>query len=72
MVRALCDDGATTGILADRLFVTEETVKSHLQAVMSRVGVHSRTELAVLALRGRVVLNAPDGPVTFDSPVEVR
>lgn len=46
--------------LADELGVSTETVRSHVKAVMKKVGVSSRIELAVAIHRHPIP--APDGP----------
>lgn len=50
-VVALVGEGLHNGQIAERLFVTRETVKSHLASAFRKLGVSSRTELAVEAAR---------------------
>lgn len=38
-------EGASTRELADKLFISEHTVRNHLKAIYRKLGVHSRTEL---------------------------
>ena len=45
--------------IAERLRISPLTVKSHLEQLMDRTGIHSRTELAVKA--SRLGLNWPEG-----------
>jgi DNA-binding NarL/FixJ family response regulator len=39
--------------IAQRLFITEGTVKVHVQHVFDKLGIHSRTALAINAVRRR-------------------
>lgn len=41
-------DGAT---IAERLFLSPATVRNHIQHILAKLGVHSRTEAVALALR---------------------
>ncbi len=50
-VVALVGEGLNNGQIAERLFVTRETVKSHLASAFRKLGVSSRTGLAVEAAR---------------------
>lgn len=51
VLRELCLDGADNRLIARRLFVTEDTVKSHVKALLRKGGHRNRTELAVAVLR---------------------
>ncbi len=42
-------DGATITMVADRLSLSEGTVRNHLSAAIQKLGVHNRTEAARLA-----------------------
>ena len=46
-VALLVAEGMTNGEIAARLFVSDATVKSHITAVLRRLGVRSRTQLAI-------------------------
>lgn len=37
--------------IGERLFITENTVKNHVRSILEKLGVHSRTEAAVYAVR---------------------
>ena len=54
----LAADGVSTRDIADRLFVTTNTVKYHLKRVVDALEVHNRAELAN-SLRARE--NHPNG-----------
>jgi len=51
-VLALVVEGATNREIANRLYLAESTVKSHLSTAFSKLGVHSRAEAATLLLDG--------------------
>lgn len=48
---ALVVDGLGTGAMAERLGVSTTTVRTHVQAVLTKLGVHSRLEAASFAVR---------------------
>jgi two-component system, NarL family, nitrate/nitrite response regulator NarL len=48
---ALLAEGLDTAAMARRLGVSRTTVRSHVQAVLTKLGVHSRLEAASLAIR---------------------
>jgi len=52
----LLRDGADNQTIAKRLYVTEDTVKSHLKKLLARTGAKTRGELVVAVFRGRVRL----------------
>jgi DNA-binding NarL/FixJ family response regulator len=52
-VYALLCEGLSNGEIASRLFITEGTVKVHVQHVFDKLGVRSRTALAINAVRSR-------------------
>jgi len=49
----LIADGLTNREIAERLFLAEKTVKNHVTALLSRLGVAHRTQAALLAQRLR-------------------
>jgi two-component system nitrate/nitrite response regulator NarL len=57
---ALLADGLDTAAMARRLGVSRTTVRSHVQAVLTKLGVHSRLEAASLAMRFGLVNARPD------------
>ncbi|WP_331977271.1 response regulator transcription factor [Actinophytocola sp.] len=61
---ALLVDGQRTELMAGRLGVSVTTVRSHVQALMHKLGVHSRLEAAAYAVRNARVTpcGGPDFP----------
>ncbi len=47
----LVTEGLTNPQIASRLFVSAQTVKTHMKNVFRKLGVSSRSELAALAVR---------------------
>jgi two-component system, NarL family, nitrate/nitrite response regulator NarL len=58
---ALLTEGLDTAAMAERLGVSRATVRSHVQAVLTKLGVHSRLEAASLATSLGLVGARPDG-----------
>lgn len=56
---ALLVDGQPTNVIARHLGVSVTTVRSHVQALMTKLGVHSRLEAASFAVRHDLV-DAPN------------
>ena len=48
-------EGRNTATIATTLGVSRTTVRSHVQAVLSKLGVHSRLEAATLAVRCQLI-----------------
>jgi DNA-binding NarL/FixJ family response regulator len=44
-------DGASTAEIASSLYVSENTVRNHVQSIMQKLGVHSRLEAVAHAVR---------------------
>lgn len=64
---ALCD---TNRAIARNLHITERTAKAHLSRIMAKLGVGSRTEAAIVALRYHDMLCHSLGPVgVYQSPL---
>lgn len=55
-------DGAPTTDMANRLGVSTTTVRTHVQSILTKLGVHSRLEAASFALR-HGLLDEPKGTV---------
>ena len=47
--------GATNREIAKQLFVSEGTVKNHVSNILSRLGLHDRTQAAVYALEHNLI-----------------
>lgn len=57
---ALLVEGLDTAGIAAKLGVSRVTVRTHVQAVLTKLGVHSRLEAASLAVRHRLVADDAD------------
>ena len=53
-VLALIADGLTNTQIAGRLFVTEATVKTHINHIFTKAGLHDRAQAAAYAYRHRL------------------
>jgi DNA-binding NarL/FixJ family response regulator len=51
----LLADGLTTGDIARQLFISRKTVGTHIEHILRKLGVHSRTEAVALAYRDGLV-----------------
>jgi DNA-binding NarL/FixJ family response regulator len=56
-VLGLLAEGLEQNEIACRLFITPKTVAKHIERILGKLGVHSRAQAVVLALRG----DSPDG-----------
>ena len=54
-VLALLAQGANSGEIAQRLFLSRNTVRTHVQNILSKLQVHSRLEAAAYAVRHGIV-----------------
>ena len=52
---ALVGEGLKNGAIAERLFVSEATIRNHLTSILAKIGVVNRFELAVYAFRHGLV-----------------
>lgn len=59
-VLRLLGEGAANRDIADRLVISEKTVKTHVSSILAKLGLADRTQAAVLAWRTGVV--RPDRP----------
>jgi len=58
-IMALLAKGATNKEIAERLFVTENTVKVHIRNIMRKFGVHHRLELGLCAIEEGISSTQP-------------
>jgi DNA-binding NarL/FixJ family response regulator len=54
-VLALLADGATNEIIAERLTISRNTVRNHVQNILSKLGAHSRLEAVAIAAKQGLV-----------------
>ena len=54
-VLQLIAKGYTNALIAETLFITERTVKSHVSAILSKLDLNDRTQAAVFAWREGIV-----------------
>lgn len=59
VLRELLRDGAWNPVIAKRLTLSLETVKTHMKVMMAKAGAANRTELVLLILREEVTLTVP-------------
>lgn len=60
-VLELLVQGATSRALASALHVSPNTVRTHIQSILTKLSVHSRLEAATFAVRHGIVKIAPNG-----------
>lgn len=60
----LIGEGLTNREIADRMVLSEQTVKNHVTRVLARLGVRGRTQAALLATRTRAAAAVTEAPVT--------
>jgi DNA-binding CsgD family transcriptional regulator len=61
-VAAMVAAGMTSRAIAEKLFIAERTVEGHLERIRNKLGVRSRTEVAVWAVEHGL------GPSKLDKP----
>ncbi len=59
-VLSLLGAGLSNRQVAERLFVAEKTVKTHVSAVLSKLGLADRTQAAVFAVRHGMAADQPE------------
>ena len=60
-VLALLVEGADTREIAQRLYLSSKTVRTHVQRILAKLGVHSRLQAVAFAVRHRVPPASPNG-----------
>jgi two-component system, NarL family, nitrate/nitrite response regulator NarL len=55
-ILSLLAEGANSAAIAERLTISQNTVRTHIQSVLSKLQVHSRLEAAAFAVRHGVVV----------------
>lgn len=60
IIGELAGDGAPSRDIADRLGLSPRAVDEHIVHVLRRAGMHSRLELVVALLRGRLKVRTAD------------
>ena len=53
----LCDIALSLAVIADKLFISVATVKTHIQNMKNRTGFRNRTELAIKARESGLVIS---------------
>lgn len=53
----LAADGATNQQIAERLGLSEDTVKTYMRGLRKATGIKDRTELAVALVRRRIIVS---------------
>jgi DNA-binding NarL/FixJ family response regulator len=53
--------GYDNGEIAARLYLSQATVRTHVSRIITKLGVHDRTQAVVVAYQNRLV---PPGPPT--------
>ena len=51
LVAGLKPQGETSREIGERLFISENTVKNHVRNILDKLGLHSRSEAVVYAIR---------------------
>jgi DNA-binding NarL/FixJ family response regulator len=67
-VLELAADGMSDGEIADCLFISESTVRFHMQALKSKLGVRTRAALIATAIREALVDPAGSGAADLRAP----
>lgn len=51
-------EGRTSKEIGDRLYISENTVKNHVRNILDKLGLHSRSEAVMYALREDLITNS--------------
>lgn len=60
-VLQLLAEGQSQDAIAGELFISAKTVSTHIQRILTKLGVHSRTEAVALAYREALITRDPSG-----------
>jgi DNA-binding NarL/FixJ family response regulator len=60
-VLSLIGNGATNREIAEKLFISEHTVKSHIRSILNKLNISNRQQAAVYAERAGLIIE-PDIP----------
>lgn len=63
VLRELMKAGEPNDVIADRLFISLDTVKSHVRNILGKTEAANRTELALRLLRQEIIPTDPTGRV---------
>ena len=61
-------EGLGTGEIARRLGISTATARTYVQALLTKLGVHSQLEAAAFAIRHSLVTGSGNNPVTLPAP----
>ncbi|TAM60549.1 response regulator transcription factor [bacterium] len=61
-VLACIVEGLPNAAIAERLTISEETVKSHVKAILRKLGARDRAQVVGIALRERLISAGPPAP----------
>jgi len=64
-VALLIAEGLTNRQIAERLFIAERTAESHVEHILNKLGLHSRTQVATWTIENRPS-SKPDSDVRTD------
>jgi DNA-binding CsgD family transcriptional regulator len=54
-VLQLLAEGVTTDALAERLYISKHTARSHVRNILAKLGAHSKLEAVAIAARSGIV-----------------
>ena len=54
-VLSLVADGKTSRQIGDLLYISENTVKNHIRNILDKLGLHSRNEAVLYAVRENLI-----------------
>lgn len=69
---SLMVEGMDTKAMAQRLGVATTTIRSHVQATLTKLGTHSRLEAAALTVRYHLLGSESERPPTREGPIHLE